>query len=351
MLIFITGGAGFIGSALVRQLIAETDYSVLNVDKLTYAGSLLSLESVQDCKRYYFEQVDICDSKRIGELFNHYRPDAVIHLAAESHVDRSIDRPANFILTNVIGTFTLLNASYAYWSKLGDKDKQRFRFIHVSTDEVFGSLGSNSFFTESSPYNPRSPYAASKAGSDHLARAWHHTFGLPAIVTNCSNNYGPYQHPEKLIPLMILSAREGRPLPVYGDGKQIRDWVYVYDHCRALRLVMEKGKPGHTYNIGDNNVMTNLEVVKQICSLLDEMLPDSEYKPHEQLISFVQDRPGHDRRYAIDAAKLKQEIGWQAYESFETGLRRTIEWYLEHPQWCESISRKRYWGERLGLIK
>ncbi len=349
MKILLTGGAGFIGSAVVRQLIRETDHEVINVDKLTYAGNLESLAEAGDSPRHHFEQVDICDADEVRRVFETHQPDAVMHLAAESHVDRSIDGPGAFIQTNVVGTFTLLHAARGYWSGLGDAAKQAFRFHHVSTDEVYGSLGATGYFTEETPYDPRSPYSASKAASDHLARAWHHTYGMPTIVTNCSNNYGPYHFPEKLIPLVILNAKAGKPLPVYGKGDNIRDWLYVDDHARALRLVLEKGQPGETYNIGGHNERTNLDVVQGICRLLDELLPDSPQVPHEKLITFVADRPGHDQRYAIDAGKIERELGWTPAETFETGLKRTVAWYLANDEWCRNVQSGGYRQERLGL--
>ena len=349
MRILLTGGAGFIGSAVVRQLIRETDHEVVNVDKLTYAGNLESLAEALDDPRHHFERVDICDAEEVHRVFEQYRPDSVMHLAAESHVDRSIDGPGEFIRTNVDGTFTLLQAARAYWDNLEGGARDRFRFLHVSTDEVYGSLGASGFFTEETPYDPRSPYSASKAASDHLVRAWHHTYGLPTLVTNCSNNYGPYHFPEKLIPLVILNARAGKPLPVYGKGDNIRDWLFVDDHARALRLVLEKGVPGETYNIGGHNERTNVSVVREICRLLDEMRPDSPHVPHARLITFVADRPGHDRRYAIDAGKIDFELGWRPRETFETGLRRTVAWYLENEDWCRNVQSGGYRQERLGL--
>ena len=349
MKILLTGGAGFIGSAVVRQLIRETDHEVVNVDKLTYAGNLESLAETAESPRYRFEQVDICDAAEVARVFEQHRPDAVMHLAAESHVDRSIDGPGAFIQTNVVGTFTLLHAARAYWGGLDGAAKAAFRFHHVSTDEVYGSLGPTGYFTEETPYDPRSPYSASKAASDHLARAWHHTYGMPTLVTNCSNNYGPYHFPEKLIPLVILNAKAGKPLPVYGKGDNIRDWLFVDDHARALRLVLERGKPGETYNIGGHNERTNLDVVRGICRLLDELLPESPQVPHENLITFVADRPGHDQRYAIDAGKIERELGWTPAETFETGLRWTVAWYLENEEWCRNVQSGGYRQERLGL--
>ena len=349
MKILLTGGAGFIGSAVVRQLIRETDTEVVNVDKLTYAGNLASLSEARDDPRHHFERVDICDAAEVARVFRDHRPDAVMHLAAESHVDRSIDGPGEFIKTNVTGTFTLLHAARSYWSGLHGAAKDAFRFHHISTDEVYGSLGATGFFTEETPYDPRSPYSASKASSDHLVRAWHHTYGLPTLVTNCSNNYGPYHFPEKLIPLVILNARAGKPLPIYGRGDNVRDWLFVDDHARALRLVLEEGVPGETYNIGGHNERTNLDVVRDICRLLDEMTPDSPHVPHANLISFVADRPGHDARYAIDASKIERDLGWTPLETFETGLRRTVAWYLENEEWCRDVQSGGYQQQRLGL--
>ena len=349
MVILITGGAGFIGSAVVRQWIAETDATVVNVDKLTYAGNLNSLGPARRSPRHIFERVDICDADAIGRVFAEYRPDAVMHLAAESHVDRSIDGPAEFIRTNIEGTFVMLQCARGYWQGLEEPYKSRFRFHHISTDEVYGSLGAEGYFTETTPYSPNSPYSSSKAASDHLVRAWHHTYKLPVLVTNCSNNYGPYQFPEKLIPLMILSAYAGKPLPVYGKGDNVRDWLYVEDHAEALRLVLEKGEVGETYNIGGHNERQNLEVVRTVCKLLDEHRPDSPHAPHEKLIKYVADRPGHDKRYAIDASKIEQQLGWRPRESFETGLRRTVEWYLKNETWWRNVQSGGYRQERLGL--
>jgi dTDP-glucose 4,6-dehydratase len=347
--LIVTGGAGFIGSALIRYLINNTTTTVLNVDKLTYAGNLDSLASVSDSPRYQFAQVDICDGHALQQVFAEFQPDAVMHLAAESHVDRSIDGPAEFINTNIVGTYRLLETARNYWQSLESEAKKKFRFHQVSTDEVYGSLHQSGFFTESTPYQPNSPYSASKAASDHLVRAWHHTYKLPVVTTNCSNNYGPYQFPEKLIPLMILNALEGKPLPVYGKGENVRDWLYVDDHASALYLVLEHGKLGDTYNIGGHNEKTNLEVVQTLCSLLDELLPSSPHKPHNQLITFVADRPGHDLRYAIDASKIQQVLGWKPEETFETGLRKTVQWYLENRDWWQRVRDGSYRGERLGL--
>lgn len=346
--ILLTGGAGFIGSAVVRYLIQETEHTVINVDKLTYAGNLESLQGVSESSRYHFEQVDICDAVEMGRVFSTYQPDIVMHLAAESHVDRSIDGPAEFIQTNVVGTFTLLEAARAYWNDLLEERKNSFRFHHISTDEVYGDLhGVNELFTEETAYDPSSPYSASKASSDHLVRAWHRTYGLPVVVTNCSNNYGPYHFPEKLIPLMILNALEGKPLPVYGDGSQIRDWLYVEDHAQALVLVATQGRVGETYNIGGHNEKKNLEVVHSICALLDEMRPKR--SSYVEQVSFVKDRPGHDLRYAIDANKIAQDLGWMPQETFETGMRKTVQWYLDNQVWCQHVQDGSYQGERLGV--
>lgn len=344
----ITGGAGFIGSALIRTLISKTDLYIVNVDKLTYAGNLESLAGVSNAASYVFEQADICDADRMQALFKIHQPDAVIHLAAESHVDRSIDGPGAFVQTNIVGTYTLLQAARTYWEALPSERRDAFRFHHVSTDEVFGALGVEGLFSETSPYQPHSPYSASKASSDHLVRSWYHTYGLPVLITNCSNNYGPFQFPEKLIPLMILNAKTGKPLPVYGKGQHIRDWLYVDDHVRALYLVLTKGKVGETYNIGGGNEMRNLGVVEAICELMDELLPSA--TKYTDLIQFVGDRPGHDLRYAIDATKISRELGWQATETFETGLRKTVQWYLEQSRWCDRVLDGRYRGERLGVI-
>ena len=338
--ILITGGAGFIGSAVIRQLIVETAVTVINVDKLTYAGNLQSLSSVADEPHYRFEHVDICDAVEVARLFREHQPDAVMHLAAESHVDRSITGPAAFIETNIVGTYTLLEAAREYWNNQSVERKNTFRFHHISTDEVYGSLQDSGFFTEKTAYQPNSPYSASKASSDHLVRAWHHTYGLPVVTTNCSNNYGPYHFPEKLIPLTILNAVNGKPLPIYGKGDNIRDWLYVDDHARALRLVLEKGRVGETYNIGGWNEKTNLEVVHAVCAILDELRPQD--APYASLITFVQDRPGHDHRYAIDASKIANEFGWKPQETFETGLRKTVEWYLTNAGWVNAVVSGEY---------
>jgi dTDP-glucose 4,6-dehydratase len=347
--LLVTGGAGFIGSALVRMLVRTTDYAVVNVDKLTYAGNLDSLTDVSDSSRYCFERVDICDGPRMRTLFDRYQPCAVVHLAAESHVDRSIDGPQDFIQTNVVGTFTILQESLRHWRRLSGEAQRGFRLVHISTDEVFGSLGPEGLFTEETPYAPNSPYSASKAGSDHLVRAWYHTYGLPAVTTNCSNNYGPYQFPEKLIPLMIQNALAGTPLPVYGKGENIRDWLFVDDHARALVLAMGQGAPGETYTVGGGNERTNIDVVRTICDLVNELAPDAVIGDRHALITYVTDRPGHDLRYAIDASKIRRALGWQAQESFESGLRKTVEWYLANQRWCERVQSGAYRGERLGL--
>lgn len=348
----ITGGAGFIGSAVIRHIIHNTNHEVLNVDKLTYAGNLESLISVSENPRYQFSQTDICDRSALDQIFNEFQPDAVMHLAAESHVDRSIDGPAAFIQTNIVGTYTLLEATRKYWLALDEHKKQSFRFHHISTDEVYGDLeGTTDLFTEKTSYEPSSPYSASKASSDHLVRAWNRTYGLPTIVTNCSNNYGPYHFPEKLIPLVILNALEGKALPIYGNGQQVRDWLFVEDHARALYKVVSEGLVGETYNIGGHNEKANIEVVQYICELLEELIP---IKPegiakYEDLITYVKDRPGHDVRYAIDASKIKNELGWVPQESFETGLRKTVNWYLSHLNWCRRVQDGSYQRERLGV--
>jgi dTDP-glucose 4,6-dehydratase len=351
--ILVTGGAGFIGSAMVRHLIDRTNSTVINVDKLTYSGNLQSLESVKNNKNYFFENVDICNINDLDRVFNEYQPDVIVHLAAESHVDRSIDSPAEFIQTNVIGTFNLLESAKGYWKELKGHKKENFRFLHVSTDEVYGDLeGTSNFFTENTPYNPSSPYSASKASSDHLVRAWFRTFKIPVLITNCSNNYGPCQFPEKLIPHIILSAQKGEKLPVYGDGKQIRDWLYVEDHVRALLAVLMKGEPGHTYNIGGNNEIQNIDVVKRICTILDSKIPSqlNGLKSFSELISFVKDRPGHDQRYAIDASKIQTEIKWNPKENFDSGLEKTISWYLANQEWCSNVQNGNYKFIRLGEI-
>jgi dTDP-glucose 4,6-dehydratase len=343
----VTGGAGFIGSAVVRKLIAETGHRVCVVDKLTYAGNLASLAPVSADPRFRFERADIGDGEAMRAIFCDFDPDIVMHLAAESHVDRSIDGPSAFIDTNIVGTFALLQEALRHWRGLEEVRKGSFRFHHISTDEVFGSLGAQGLFREDTAYQPNSPYSASKAASDHLVRAWHHTYGLPTLMTNCSNNYGPYHFPEKLIPLMIINALEGKPLPVYGNGQNVRDWLYVDDHADALLLVAQKGTPGETYNIGGHNEMSNIAVVKAICGLVDEMRPDPA-GPRERLITYVSDRPGHDARYAIDAGKIGRELGWTPKETFESGLRRTVAWYLDNPGWWGDIRSGVYRGERLG---
>jgi len=374
--ILVTGGAGFIGSAVCRYLVKEKGVSVMNVDKLTYAGNTASLKEIDKNPLYRFAQADICDRETIAGLFAEFQPDAVMHLAAESHVDRSIDGPAAFIETNIVGTYTMLDCAREYWNGLSSDRKDAFRFHHISTDEVYGSLGAEGLFEETTPYDPRSPYSASKASSDHLVMAWHHTYGLPTVITNCSNNYGPYHFPEKLIPLVILNALDEKPLPIYGKGDNIRDWLYVEDHARALVLAVETGVPGETYNVGGRNERTNLEVVETICRILDELRPlgsvkaqvlgvreegaelkTENLKPktsvaritsYRDLITFVKDRPGHDQRYAIDATKLETELGWQALEDFDSGIRRTVQWYLDNEWWWGPIRSGRYAGERLG---
>jgi dTDP-glucose 4,6-dehydratase len=347
--IFVTGGAGFIGSAVVRHLLRDTEARIVNIDKLTYAANLNSLASVSESPRYAFERTCICEALELRKLFEKYEPDAVMNLAAESHVDRSIDGPAEFIKTNIVGTFTLLQETLRYWEGIPPKKRQNFRLLHISTDEVFGSLGEKDFFTETTPYAPSSPYSASKASSDHLVRAWYKTYDLPTVVTNCSNNYGPYHFPEKLIPHMIIRGLAGNKLPVYGDGQNVRDWLYVEDHAQALSLVLENGQLGETYNIGGRNERTNLYVVEAICDLLDQLVP-IDGASRRSLISFVPDRPGHDRRYAIDASKLERELGWKAKENFETGIAKTVRWYIENRLWWESILDRGYNGERLGTV-
>lgn len=350
--ILVTGGAGFIGSAVVRHIIEATQDSVLVVDKLTYAGNLESLSVIADNPRYSFEQVDICDRAALDRVFAEYQPDVIMHLAAESHVDRSIDGPAAFIETNVVGTYTLLEAARHYWQPLDAEKKQGFRFHHISTDEVYGDLhGTDDLFTETTPYSPSSPYSASKASSDHLVRAWLRTYGLPTLVTNCSNNYGPYHFPEKLIPLVILNAVAGKPLPVYGDGAQVRDWLYVEDHARALFQVVTEGVVGETYNIGGHNERKNIEVVHTICDLLEELAPNKPQgvEKYRDLITYVKDRPGHDMRYAIDAGKIDRELGWHPQETFESGIRKTVSWYLNNETWWRRVQDGSYAGERLGL--
>ncbi|MBX2807337.1 MAG: dTDP-glucose 4,6-dehydratase [Cellvibrionaceae bacterium] len=353
MKILITGGAGFIGSAVVRHIIGHTDAEVVNLDKLTYAGNLESLDAVSSDRRYQFERVDICDQAAVRRVFTQARPDAVMHLAAESHVDRSIDGPGEFIQTNVVGTYVLLEEARRYYTELDQAAKSNFRFHHISTDEVYGDLGSEGLFTETTSYEPSSPYSASKASSDHLVRAWQRTFGLPVLVTNCSNNYGPFHFPEKLIPLMILNALAGKALPVYGDGAQIRDWLYVEDHARALYKVLTEGEVGETYNIGGHNERRNIDVVKTICTILEDLVP---HKPqgvesYTDLITYVADRPGHDLRYAIDASKIQRTLAWVPQETFESGIRKTVQWYLNNKTWWQRVQDGSYQGERLGLSK
>ena len=357
MKILVTGGAGFIGSAVIRHVIRSTNDYIINVDKLTYAGNLESLLEVSDSERYIFEQVDICNQTELDRVFSEHKPDAVMHLAAESHVDRSIDGPAEFIQTNIVGTYTLLEAARKYWLTLAPQQRSEFRFHHISTDEVYGDLeGTTDLFTENTPYEPSSPYSASKASSDHLVRAWLRTYGLPTIITNCSNNYGPYHFPEKLIPLVILNALEGKPLPIYGKGNQIRDWLFVEDHARALYKVVTEGVIGESYNVGGHNEKQNIEVVEAICELLEELAPTCEFSRtsgnksgFKGLIHIVDDRPGHDIRYAIDATKIEKELNWTPIETFETGLRKTIEWYLSNNGWCKRVQDGSYQRERLGV--
>ena len=347
MRVLVTGGAGFIGSALVRHLVLDKGYQVLNVDALTYAGNLESLRAVETKPNYRFLKADICDRAAMSGAFETFRPDRVMHLAAESHVDRSITGAADFVQTNIIGTFTLLDAALAYWRTLDGAAKERFRFLHVSTDEVYGSLGGEGLFTEETPYDPSSPYSASKAASDHLAKAWQRTYGLPVVVSNCSNNYGPYHYPEKLIPLTILNALAGDRLPVYGKGENVRDWLYVEDHARALDIIADRGRIGETYNVGGRNERRNIEVVVAICGVLDRLVPSD--RPRTDLIEFVTDRPGHDARYAIDATKLEEELGWRAQDSFDTGIAKTVQWYLDNEWWWQPL-RNDYAGQRLGLL-
>jgi dTDP-glucose 4,6-dehydratase len=347
--ILVTGGAGFIGGNFVLDTVGGGGFRVVNLDALTYAGNLDTLATLSQNPEHVFVRGAIGDRTLVGHLLAEHRPRAVVNFAAETHVDRSIDGPAAFVRTNVLETMELLEAALAYWRTLEGEERGRFRFLHVSTDEVYGTLGVTGYFTEESPYRPNSPYAATKAASDHLVRAYHHTYGLPTLTTNCSNNYGPYQFPEKLIPLMILTALRGGPLPVYGDGRQIRDWLYVGDHCRAILRVLESGRVGEVYNVGGRSERTNLEVVETICSLLDELVPDSPHTPHASLVTFVEDRPGHDRRYAIDTTRIERELGWTPEETFESGLERTVRWYLENRGWCEDVLSGSYLGERLGL--
>lgn len=350
MRILITGGAGFIGSAVIRHIIKHTDDEVLNIDKLTYAGNLESLKEIEDSSRYQFQRIDICDAEDLKSAFESFKPNLVMHLAAESHVDRSIDGPAEFINTNIVGTYTLLEAARKYWQGLKAEEKSAFRFHHISTDEVYGDLaGTTDLFTESTPYAPSSPYSASKASSDHLVRAWHRTYDFPVLITNCSNNYGPYHFPEKLIPLVILNALDGKKLPIYGKGDQIRDWLYVEDHARALYKVVTEGVIGETYNIGGHNEKQNIEVVRSICKILDDLKPQTDNVSYESLIAFVKDRPGHDLRYAIDARKIESELGWTPEETFETGIRKTVKWYLNNLEWCRRVQDGSYQRERLGV--
>ena len=352
--VIVTGGAGFIGANYLHTLFADPSFTgkILNIDKLTYAGNLESLQDLEakyGNSRYFFEQADICDAEKMKELIHQFKPDTIVHFAAESHVDRSIDGPMEFVQTNLVGTATLLNAAWEYFRTLEEEAKKHFRFHNVSTDEVFGSLGEQGMFTEETPYDPSSPYSASKAGSDHLVRAWQRTFGLPITISNCSNNYGPYQFPEKLIPLMILNCLAHKPLPVYGKGLNVRDWLFVTDHCEAINIIIQKGKIGETYNIGGHNEMKNIDIVTTICEILDEMEPSNKLKSYTDLITFVQDRPGHDLRYAIDATKIEKELGWNPAETFATGIRKTVAWYLENKQWWQNIQNNKYHQERLGI--
>lgn len=348
MRVLVTGGAGFIGSALCRYLVGAKGISVYNVDKLTYAANLRSLDQIAGSASYAFKQADICDREAMDAAFRNFQPDAVVHLAAESHVDRSITGAGEFVNTNVLGTFVMLDAARAYWMALDSERKRAFRFLHVSTDEVYGSLGAEGMFREETPYDPSSPYSASKAASDHLVIAWHRTYGFPAMISNCSNNYGPYQFPEKLIPLMILNAEQGARLPVYGDGSNIRDWLYVDDHARALLTIVERGRVGEKYNVGGRNERSNIDVVQRICAIVDDRRPAAQ--PRAQLIEYVRDRPGHDHRYAIDASKIETELGWRAVENFESGIAKTVDWYLENESWWRPLRSKVYTGERLGLL-
>ncbi|GAA3786586.1 dTDP-glucose 4,6-dehydratase [Qipengyuania pelagi] len=350
MLIFVTGGAGFIGSALVRHLIRDTQHEVLNFDKLTYAGDPSTVSVVAESDRYRFVQGDICDADAVRTAIAEFRPDVITHLAAESHVDRSIDGPGAFIDTNIVGTFVMLSEARAYWQALDAAERENFRFHHISTDEVYGSLGETGLFTEETPYDPRSPYSASKAGSDHLVSAWGHTYGLPILITNCSNNYGPYHFPEKLIPLMIAKALDGEPLPIYGAGDQVRDWLYVEDHVKALRTVFERGTPGRTYNVGGHNEKQNIEVVRALCSILDRLAPRADGKNYAEQITSVADRPGHDKRYAIDATRIGEELGWRPEETFETGIEKTVRWYLENQDWWRPLVAEKA-AERRGISK
>lgn len=348
MKIVVTGGAGFIGSALIRHLINNTQHTVINVDKLTYAGHLESLKPIEDSDRYHFEQADICDAEEMQRIFDEYQPDAVMHLAAESHVDRSIDGSAEFIKTNIVGTHNLLEIAKSYYEGLAESRKDGFRFLHVSTDEVYGELGEEGLFKETTSYDPRSPYSASKASSDHLARAWFHTYDFPVLITNCSNNYGSYQFPEKLIPVVILKALQGGDIPVYGTGENVRDWLYVDDHARALCKVLQEGVLGETYNIGGHDEKQNIEVVETICSILDDVQPRDDKKRYKEQITFVTDRPGHDWRYAIDASKIEADLGWKPEETFESGIKKTVRWYLSNIDWCEAVTENNYDLERLG---
>lgn len=348
MKVLVTGGAGFIGSNFIRIALKNNDIQIINLDNLTYAGNLDSLRDVEKDSRYTFIHGDICDQELVENIFEKYQLDAVVHFAAESHVDRSIDGPAPFIQTNINGTFSLLEAARKFWSILVDENKNKFRFLHISTDEVYGSLGETGYFTEETPYAPNSPYSASKASSDHLVRSYHHTYGLPILMTNCSNNYGPYHFPEKLIPLMVLNALEGKSLPIYGTGQNVRDWLYVEDHCHAIWAVLTKGVPGEKYNIGGHNEKTNISIVHTLCDILDDKSPRTDGKSYREQITFVKDRPGHDMRYAIDASKIEKELGWVPAETFESGIVKTVEWYLENRDWCQRVTDGSYRRERLG---